>query len=201
MNQRATEQTDALVQLKKQADELGINYHPNIGFSTLEQRVETALAAKAQSQETTPEVVTEPIKEDRAHVRNTGTGRLMTPNEVREMRKKRNLELVRVRVSCMNPNKKDWKGEIFSIGNSEIPTQKKYVPFNSQEGWHIPRMMVNWLKEKKYQTFVTETDHRGREVRRGIQQNEFAVEILPPLTAEEFKELKRRQALKASKTE
>ena len=125
----------------------------------------------------------------------------MTPNEVREMRKKRALELVRVRVACMNPNKKDWEGEIFSIGNSSIPTQKKYVPFNIDAGWHIPRMMVNWLKGKKYQAFIKDKDSRGREIKRAVQKNEFSVEIMPPLTADEFKDLKQRQAIAAGKVE
>lgn len=196
-----TEQTEALIQLKAEADKLGINYHPNIGFNKLQERIEVAIAAKAQRQdEETPEPNIERTHTP-AHVKDRVTGRLMTPAEVRQMKRKRATELVRVRVSCMNPNKKDWEGEIFSIGNSQIPTQKKYVPFDVEEGWHIPRIMVDWLKNKKYQSFVKERDYRGREIKRAVQKSEFSVEILPPLTPEEFKALKQRQVIASGKVD
>lgn len=41
---RQTEQTEKLLLLKQEADEYGIQYHPNIGYETLQERIDTYLA-------------------------------------------------------------------------------------------------------------------------------------------------------------
>lgn len=196
MNSRVTEQTEQLQALKDEADKLGIKYHPNIGFDSLQKRVQDANTEAAYEQNIPSDVRPTTAKRERS-----GAGRQLTPAEVKRMRREEALQLVRVVVSCMNPNKKDWEGEIFSIGNSEMPTQKKYVPFNVEEGWHIPRIMLNMIKKREYQSFITERDHRGRSVRRSVMKKEFNVVELPPLTDEEIKKLKAKQALAAGKVD
>ncbi len=103
--------------------------------------------------------------------------------------------LVRVRVTCMNPNKKEWKGEIFTASNSIVGTFRKYVQFNTEDGWHVPQIILNMIKARQFQTFYTIKNERGVAVRKGKLVPEFAVEVLPPLTEEELLELSRRQAL------
>ena len=43
--------------------------------------------------------------------------------------------------------------------------------------------------------FVTVKDSRGNSIRKGKLIKEFAIDVLPPLTADELKEMARRQAL------
>lgn len=176
-NEDVLEMPDELSSLKSRADLLGLSYHPSIGLDKLREKVASAIAGNNEE-------VDVPVVES-AHAANT---------RIRNAA----LELVRIRVSCMNPNKKEWEGEIFSVGNSLIGTQKKFVPFNNEEGWHVPRCIYDMIVGRECQTFVTKTDSRGNKTRKPKLIKEFAVEVLPPLTGEELEELARRQAMAKS---
>ena len=174
-------QLDELTLLKQRAQTLGIKFHPSIGLESLRSKVSAALTgedAKEAAEEPVPEA---PAAESRIQMRN-------------RLRKEASA-LVRVRVTCMNPNKKEWKGEIFTASNSIVGTFRKYVQFNTEEGWHVPQIILNMIKARQFQTFYTIKNERGVAVRKGKLVPEFAVEVLPPLTEKELLELSRRQAL------
>lgn len=174
-------QLDELTLLKQRAQTLGIKFHPSIGLESLRSKVSAALTgedAEEAAEEPVPEA---PAAESRIQMRN-------------RLRKEASA-LVRVRVTCMNPNKKEWKGEIFTASNSIVGTFRKYVQFNAEEGWHVPQIILNMIKARQFQTFYTIKNERGVAVRKGKLVPEFAVEILPPLTEKELLELSRRQAL------
>lgn len=174
-------QLDELTLLKQRAQTLGIKFHPSIGLESLRSKVSAALTgedAEKAAEEPVPEA---PAAESRIQMRN-------------RLRKEASA-LVRVRVTCMNPNKKEWKGEIFTASNSIVGTFRKYVQFNTEEGWHVPQIILNMIKARQFQTFYTIKNERGVAVRKGKLVPEFAVEILPPLTEKELLELSRRQAL------
>ena len=164
---------DELTSLKARADLMGISYHPSIGLEKLREKVNAALAVEK------PAGVA--AEEDEAAQRRRA---------IEEATK-----LVRVRVNCMNPAKKEWSGEIITVGNSVVGTHKKYIPFNAEDGWHIPHIMYEALLGRECQVFVTVTDSRGNKSRKGRIIKEFAVEVLPPLSQEELAELARRQAM------
>ena len=115
------------------------------------------------------------------------------PNR-REM-KKEQLKLVRVRITCMNPTKKEWEGEIVTVSNALVGTVKKYIPFSAEDGWHVPQIILNFLKEREYQHFYIAKDDRGNKVPKGKNMKEFAIEVLPPLTKKELEDLANRQAM------
>ena len=174
-------QLDELTLLKQRAQTLGIKFHPSIGLESLRSKVSAALTgedAEEAAEEPVPEA---PAAESRIQMRN-------------RLRKEASA-LVRVRVTCMNPNKKEWKGEIFTASNSFVGTFRKYVQFNTEEGWHVPQIILNMIKARQFQTFYTIKNERGVAVRKGKLVPEFAVEVLPPLTEKELLELSRRQAL------
>ena len=174
-------QLDELTLLKQRAQTLGIKFHPSIGLESLRSKVSAALTgedAEEAAEEPVPEA---PAAESRIQMRN-------------RLRKEASA-LVRVRVTCMNPNKKEWKGEIFTASNSVVGTFRKYVQFNTEDGWHVPQIILNMIKARQFQTFYTIKNERGVAVRKGKLVPEFAVEILPPLTEKELLELSRRQAL------
>jgi hypothetical protein len=97
-------------------------------------------------------------------------------------------------VTCMNPNKREWEGEIFTTGNMVVGTFKKYVPFETV--WHVPQIILTMMRQRKCQVFHTVTDKRtGTKSRRGKMVNEFAVEVLPELSDTELQDLAQRQAM------
>ena len=167
---------DEMTALKARADMLGIAYHPSIGLEKLREKVNAALV--------------DPVVEAVSATESEAAARLRMRNEA--------LELVRVRVSCMNPNKREWEGEMFSVGSSLVGTQKKFVPFNNDEGWHIPRIIYDFMRERECQIFYSVKDARGNVSRKGKLIKEFAIDVLPPLTPDEMKELARRQAMAKS---
>lgn len=168
---------DELSTLKARADLLGLSYHPSIGVEKLREKVNAALANTKSSDNGVIPV------EDEASER----ARLMEEAA----------KLVRIRVTCMNPAKKEWSGEIIAVGNSVVGTHKKFVPFNADEGWHVPNIIYQHIVSRECQVFVTVRDERGNTHRKGKLIKEFAVEVLPPLTTEELAELARRQAMAA----
>lgn len=173
---------DELTTLKARADMLGISYHPSIGVEKLRTKIEEALAEKPEDQ-------------DEAVVAETAATEAETKDSLRMRKRREAAELVRIRVTCMNPAKKDWEGEIISAGNSLVGTFSKYVPFNAEEGWHVPRIIYNQLVQRQCQIFETKRDARGNAFRKGKLIKEFAIEVLPQLTKAELQELARRQAM------
>lgn len=165
--------------LKARADTLGVKYHPSISVEKLREKVNAALTPAEDKP-----VVTAPGEE--------------TESQYRERMIRDASELVRIRVTCMNPNKKELEGEIFSVGNSVVGTFKKFVPFNIEGGWHVPRIIYNQLLERQCQVFVTKRDARGNTTKEGKLIREFAIEVLPALTQAELDELARRQAMAGS---
>lgn len=106
--------------------------------------------------------------------------------------------LIRVNISVMNPVMKEWEGEIITGGNSLVGSIKKYVQFNTPDGYHIPRVLYNILRDRECQIFYTAKDDRGNKVRRAKSIKEFAIEVLEPLTQDELDELAAAQAARGS---
>lgn len=183
-------QVDELTALKARADQMGLTYHPSIGLDKLRAKVAAALEGAEQPGDDEPEVP----EEKTAKVAKVEE----SLHEFRSRKKREASELLRIRVTCMNPNKKEWEGEIFTAGNSLVGTFKKYVPFDADEGWHVPRIIYNQIIQRQCQVFVTKKGPRGIDSRQGKLIREFAVEILPPLTKEELHDLAQRQAMAKS---
>lgn len=161
--------------LKQRATQMGLKFHHNIGLEKLKQMVNDKLnGTQSEDDGAAP------------------SAKLTKAQLKMQMRKEAN-KLVRVRVTCMNPNKKEWQGEFFAVSNSYIGTIKKYVPFGVE--WHVPEVILKMIEARQFQTFYNEKV-KGRTVRKGRLVKEFGVERLPPLTEQELKELARRQAMR-----
>ncbi len=181
---------DELATLKGRADILGIAYHPSIGVDKLREKVAAAMTRAT------------PAKREELDPAPTAAASDSPAKESLAARKKRlkleATELVRIRLVCMNPAKKDWKGEIITVGNATVGTLRKYIPFVADEGWHVPRMMLNMLQERQCQVFVTTKAKNGVQVKTGKLIKEFAIEVLPALTERELHDLAQRQAMAKS---
>lgn len=178
MSDVETDVTDELAMLKARADLLGVQYHPSIGVEKLREKVSAAMEDSEEVKK--PDPKGDPESDRRAKLQAEAS------------------KLVRIRVTCMNPAKREWEGEIFTVGNSVVGTFKKFVPFNADEGWHVPQIMLDMIKSRECQIFTSEKDGRGNTIRKSKLIKEFAVEELPALTEDELKDLAQRQAMARS---
>lgn len=177
---------DELTSLKARADMLGVKYHPSIGLEKLREKVNAAIEGT--------EAVAENVQEE-AEVAQPQEVKTETENERRGRMRREANKLIRIRVTCMNPAKREWEGEIFTAGNSVVGSFTKFVPFNNDEGWYVPQIILKQIEQRQCQIFVTQKDGRGNSVRSGKLIKEFAVEILPDLSPKELQELAQRQAM------
>lgn len=176
-----SEAPQELALLKGRARTLGVKFHPSIGLAKLR----AAIAVKLASDES-DEVADVPVsKGESIAARN------------KRLRAEAG-RLIRVNVACMNPNKKEHEGEIFTVSNQAIGTFKKYVPFNTENGYHVPEVILKMMMNRKCQIFVNKKNSRGNTTKQGKLIKEFAIEILPVLTPDELEELKSQQALSGS---
>lgn len=186
---------DEVAELRNKCKLLGIkDPHPSATAETIRKKISDHMASLDQTltdAKTAAESATEkavPVSTDE------------TAGAKRARLRKESLRLVRVNIQCLDPAKKEWEGEIFTVGNTTVGTVRKYVPFNTTEGYHIPHIMYQMLKEKECQIFQTIKLKNGGTHRQGVLKRAFAIEVLPQLTAAELEELARQQALAGSIT-
>lgn len=171
---------DELTALKARAELLGVKFHPSISLEKLREKVNAAVDIPAE-----PVAEVAPVAAE-------------TPNQLRYRKKQEANELIRIRVTCMNPAKKEWEGELFTAGNSLVGSFTKFVPFNVDDGWHVPRIIYNQMVQRQCQIFTSVRDARGNTSRKGKLIKEFAIEVMPQLSPTELQELAQRQAMAKS---
>lgn len=187
MEENPLTQQDELTVLKERATQIGVQFHPSIGVEKLRDKVNAKLGEVSDSITAEVEETPEVPKQEKE-----------TDNKRRSRKRKEASELIRIRVTCMNPNKKEYDGEIFTAGNSLVGTFRKYVPFNADDGWHVPRIIYNQLVQRQCQVFTTVRDRRGNTSREGKLIREFSIEVLDPLTEQDLKDLAQQQAMARS---
>ena len=188
-----------LASLKARADTMNLKYHPSIGLEKLREKVNAAINGDPppDDSDTPPGAPDAPPAGPDAPVA-PAVPKAETLEQKRARLKREANALIRVNITCMNPAKREWPGEIFTVGNAAVGTIKKYVPFNTSDGWHVPAMMLTQIRERMCQIFVTDKTKHGVTTRKGKLIREFAIEVLEPLTQPELDELARRQAMTGS---
>ena len=158
--------------LKNRAKQLGIKHHPSIGPDKLREKITEALSTEGAEEP-------EPIKIDK--------------NVGRAQKKAAALKLIRIRIACMDPLKKNHQGDWFITGNALVGTVKRYVPFDVE--WHVPQIMLNMIRDKEFQQLSSTKDERGRDSHSKRIQKTYNVQILDQLTEQELKDLAIKQAM------
>jgi hypothetical protein len=197
MDQESTAAPTELELLQKRANLMGIKYHPHTGVDKLRLKVQAALDTAAMEAEEAP---VEPVEATTSRPATIAKPAVKLSPEVLARQRKMQLRedaarLVRINVVCMNPNKKNWEGEVYSAGNGVIGMFKKYVPFNTTDGWHVPNIIYKHLMERECQVFQTVKGPRGNKIRKGKLIREFSIDLLPALTPAELKQLATQQAM------
>jgi hypothetical protein len=101
------------------------------------------------------------------------------------------MKLVRCTITCNNKNKTNYVGEIFSVRNAVLPEVKKMVPFGVIT--HIPSILLNVIKEKKYQMFKVKKLPNGITTKESYLIPEYNIQVHPPITSEELEAIKQKQ--------
>lgn len=169
--------------LKTKANLMGVKFHPSITYGKLSEKLKEHEASEVKVE------TEDPAKKENKLVSQGGKIKAM---------KDAALALVRVNIVCQNPAKREWNGEVIAVGNRNLPTQKKFVPFNTPDGYHITQIMYDMLVDRECPVFYNErvkTAMGYQDVRKMRRIKEFSITVLPSLTPVELKELARRQAV------
>lgn len=163
--------------LEARANLMGISFHPSLSTEKLRERVNAKLASTVdEANETSDE----------------------KKRRIRANKKKEASKLIRCRIHCQDPGKKEWPGEIITVGNSFVGTFRKYVPYNQDEPYHLPQIILDVLREKRVQVFKTKKGKNGINTREAKSIAAYAIEILPQLTADELAALAAAQQARNS---
>jgi len=102
--------------------------------------------------------------------------------------------LIRVRVSTHNPAHAVKNGLYVSVGNAVMGKIAKFAPFDVVT--HLPHCLVEQLKSRKYAKRTEAKNAQGDDYVQVSMLPEFVVEVLPPLTKKDLKDLANQQALR-----
>ena len=186
------QQPSELDMLKSRAKLMGITFSNNIGLDALKTKIEehkqaseakTQTQAPAQTNEQQPEVQTENQKKKAKTL------------SLRAHLQKEKMKLVRLRITNLDPKKKDLPGEILTTGNEYLGTVRKFVPFGeaTDNGYHVPYCLYEMLRDRKFLSIKTRKGPKGQTIVEQQMVREFALEILPPLTEAELARLSAAQ--------
>ena len=110
-------------------------------------------------------------------------------------RQREAMKLIRCIISCNNKNKNEYTGEIFCARNKVLPEVKKFVPFGVIT--HIPQILLSMIQEKQYQMFRSKKIN-GNTIKETYLVPEYNIQILPPISTEEFEAIARKQLAEGS---
>ena len=177
------------------ARKLGVEFSNNIGTDKLRERINAKLDGEPEPAGDEPEI--NPFGADVLAEKPAP----QTRQELIDLMQKEQMRLVRVRITNMDPKKKDLPGEVLTVANEFLGTVRKFIPFGevTDNGYHIPFVLYTMLDERKFLNIrVTKNQRTGREQVTSQWAKEFALEIMPPLTQLELNNLAVAQAAAGS---
>lgn len=178
--------------LMAQAKVMGLSVSNNITVEKLRERIAEHTAKPADTG-----VVA--AGDDAAEIEELGEHAIPATKSIHVLRKEMRQEamaLVRVRIGNMDPKKAGLQGEIHTVHNDLIGTVKHMVPYGerTENGWLLPKIMVDHLKSKQFQHIRSYTDPKTKQVRvETTMRNEFVIETLPLPTAAELADMRAAQ--------
>lgn len=187
-----TDTPDERTMLMQRARMMGLTISNNIGIDTLRQRIADAMAGNKGNDEKVDQL------DGPAPMRDPSLPKADTPQTLRQKILAENMRLIRVRITNLDPKKKDLPGEVITVANGYLGTVRKYIPFGevTENGYHIPYVLYKMLKNRKFLNIRTRKDrNNGNNII--VEQNwvpEFALEVLDPLTKEELAKLAAAQS-------
>lgn len=194
LNTEGESAVDELALLKERAKQMGIPFSNNISLETLRKRISDKMEGKDE-----PEV--NPLAGDSEIAAITSAPKKLDAKQnalaLRKLMQREQMKVVRVRITNMDPKKKDLPGEIWTVSNEYLGNVRKMIPYGEQtdEGFHIPYCLFRLLQNKRFLHIRTVKD-RVTGVERQEKQwvKEFSLDVLPDMTKEELARLAAAQA-------
>lgn len=172
--------------LMQKARIMGITFSNNISEEALAAKIDEKLEGKKPAVVASNDAGLNPLAGDTA-------GRELTAKLTLRQRLMRDqMKMVRVRITNMDPKKKDLHGEIMTVANEYLGTVRKFIPFGeaTEDGYHVPQCLLTMMQERKFLQIRTIKDKRTGATRPETSwAREFAIEVLPPLSQGELKQL------------
>jgi hypothetical protein len=183
-------QPNELDMLKERARMMNIPFSNNISVDTLRKKINDKLEGKPDE----PEVAETAANANQVYAPNPLIGQTepMKRKTLRQHLHDEQMKMVRLRITNLDPKKKDLPGEIFTVANEHLGTVRKFIPYGevTDGGYHVPFIIYQQLEARRFQNIRTIKDRRTGTNR--VESNwakEFSLEVLPPLTEEELKRL------------
>ena len=191
----APQQPSELEMLKRRATMMGLTYSNNIGLEALKAKVQAAMEGERE-----PELqkgnafMTSTSQHENAGAINALSGvetKRGKKISLRQHLQQEKMKLIRVRITNLDPKKKDLPGEIITVANEYLGTVRKFVPFGevTDNGYHIPKCIYDMLKERTFVSIKTRKGPKGEQIVEHQNAREFSLEVLRPLTADELAKL------------
>lgn len=193
--------------LKDRAKVMGITHSNNISVDTLKAKIQAKLdgqpdpteekpaaPAPAPAAQAQPNPFEMAAREEQASIQAAQKVEAEPVRQLslREHLIRENMKLIRVRITNLDPKKKDLPGEIITVANEHLGTVRKFVPFGeaTENGYHLPMCLYNFLKARKFVHVQTKRDKKTGHIQVSNRDvAEFSLEVLEPLTQEELREL------------
>jgi hypothetical protein len=178
------------IELRQELQDTGVNMHHKTGIGKLQ----TTLAAVRAGTYTAPEIKSPPAP---VKTKPALTGPTAAAIEARDASKvltktQRAMLLQRIIVVPNDPLMSAYSGLIFTVGSSSVNNGrmvKKFVPFNNEQGWHVPQIIIDQIEAAEMQKFRPITLPNGQKTQQAYIAKKYNVQILPPLTKGEMKTL------------
>jgi hypothetical protein len=190
--QNTQNQPSELELLKSRAKMMGISFSGNIGLEALKVKV----AAKMAGEPVPPDASDAAVNAlEVSAPAGPVTAKPETKQELMTRLRNECMALVRVRITNMDPKKKDLPGEIFTVGNKYIGTIRKFIPYGevTEAGYHIPKILYDELNSRRFLNIRTSKKAGQIHVEHGWAK-EFSLEVLEPLTKQDLARLAAAQA-------
>lgn len=171
--------------LMEEATRLGVTFRNNVTTDELEEKIKAERQAQG-----IPENQPKKLSKD-APVVKANLTEYRNPTQLRNIRVRQAERLIRVRITCMNPVKSLWQGEIFTFGNDNM-TIKRMVPFERET--HVEQAILGIIEARKYRVPIRPKKGRSTNKMEVVLVPEFSVERLGALHQEELKDLAAQQA-------
>jgi len=174
-----------LIALKKEADSFGIKYHPASGISKVREAIQEhkRKVSSADNMSFKPE-------------------KIMSPAETAKMYKKilrdKQSRLIRCIVHNNDDNETDLVGDVIKAGNDVVGSIQKFIPFDNEEGYHIPQILLDTMRDKTCQKWKTVKKASGETVKEPFNVPKYTITVLPDLTEHELTALADKQKATAS---
>jgi hypothetical protein len=189
---------DELSFLKNRANMMGILYSNNIGIDALRDKINAKLAGEVPKADTVAEAnATSAALQGELRVDKENPGKAVS---LRQRLMNENMRLIRLRITNLDPKKKDLPGEILTVANEYIGTVSKFVPFGevTDGGYHVPYVIYKRMTKRKFLNIKTRKGKNGQQdVVEHSWAQEFALEVLPQLDETQLAKLAASQAAAA----